>query len=181
MATGNALNGKPYAGNSHVRFDEGEVASAAKPRRGSLLYNVKQKTAIALAAATMMTTALASVDVVYENDFATRTTSDLPPDGEWSEYRYGKGVALAYNFENQPSINRYITPYSWQPSQDGWTKTFGYALLENNMFTTVTDEDDPALVFTDKDVVIGSTQTYAKDHMVAIMHPLRNVFTNGEA
>ena len=31
------LNGKPDAGNPHVRFDEGEVASA-KPRRGSLLY-----------------------------------------------------------------------------------------------------------------------------------------------
>ena len=35
---GKALNGKPYAGNPHVRFDEGEVASAATPRRGSLLY-----------------------------------------------------------------------------------------------------------------------------------------------
>ena len=38
MATGKALDGKPYAGNPHVRFDEGEVAPAAKPRRGSLLY-----------------------------------------------------------------------------------------------------------------------------------------------
>ncbi|MBR1587069.1 MAG: family 10 glycosylhydrolase [Kiritimatiellae bacterium] len=38
MATGKALDGKPYAGNPHVRFDEGEVASAATPRRGSLLY-----------------------------------------------------------------------------------------------------------------------------------------------
>ena len=27
MTTGKALNGKPYAGNLHVRFDEGEVAS----------------------------------------------------------------------------------------------------------------------------------------------------------
>ena len=27
MATGKALDGKPYAGNPHVRFDEGEVAS----------------------------------------------------------------------------------------------------------------------------------------------------------
>ena len=34
------LRGKPDAGNPHVRFDEGEVASA-KPRRGSLLYNLK--------------------------------------------------------------------------------------------------------------------------------------------
>ena len=33
------LRGKPDAGNPHVRFDEGEVASA-KPRRGSLLYMV---------------------------------------------------------------------------------------------------------------------------------------------
>ena len=39
MATGKALDGKPYAGNPHVRFDEGEVASAATPRRGSLLYD----------------------------------------------------------------------------------------------------------------------------------------------
>ena len=34
------LRGKPDAGNPHVRFDEGEVASA-KPRRGSLLYKTK--------------------------------------------------------------------------------------------------------------------------------------------
>ncbi|MBQ9430448.1 MAG: hypothetical protein IJU44_02745 [Kiritimatiellae bacterium] len=38
MATGKVLKGKPYAENPRVRFDEGEVASAAMPRRGSLLY-----------------------------------------------------------------------------------------------------------------------------------------------
>ena len=37
--TNAALRGKPDAGNPHVRFDEGEVAPAATPRRGSLLYN----------------------------------------------------------------------------------------------------------------------------------------------
>ena len=36
--TNAALRGKPDAGNPHVRFDEGEVAPAATPRRGSLLY-----------------------------------------------------------------------------------------------------------------------------------------------
>ena len=64
MATGKALDGKPYAGNPHVRFDEGEVAPctaeaslrrvhcrrqpegrasvcAATPRRGSLLYKMR--------------------------------------------------------------------------------------------------------------------------------------------
>ena len=43
------LRGKPDAGNPHVRFDEGEVASA-KPRRGSLLYK-KLMFAAALASA----------------------------------------------------------------------------------------------------------------------------------
>ena len=38
MAAGKALDGKPYAGNPHVRFDEVKVAPAATPRRGSLLY-----------------------------------------------------------------------------------------------------------------------------------------------
>ena len=34
------MQGKPYAGNPHVRFlMRGKVALAATPRRGSLLYN----------------------------------------------------------------------------------------------------------------------------------------------
>ena len=44
MVKRNAFTGNPYAGNPHVRFDEGEVASAATPRRGSLLYNIKKLT-----------------------------------------------------------------------------------------------------------------------------------------
>ena len=52
MTTGKALNGKPYAGNPHVRFDEGEVAPAATPRRGPLLYRGRS---IALALAMVCT------------------------------------------------------------------------------------------------------------------------------
>ena len=52
MTTLKVLHGKLklYAGNPHVRFDEGEVAPAAKPRRGSLLY---KKLLIILGAAVM--------------------------------------------------------------------------------------------------------------------------------
>ena len=46
------LRGKPDAGNPHVRFDEGEVASA-KPRRGSLLYKAQTWIASLVAAATL--------------------------------------------------------------------------------------------------------------------------------
>ena len=38
MTTGKAHDGKSYAGNPHVRSDEGEIASAATPRRWSLPY-----------------------------------------------------------------------------------------------------------------------------------------------
>ncbi len=38
MTTEKALNGKPYAGNPHIRFDEGAVAAVAMPRRVALLY-----------------------------------------------------------------------------------------------------------------------------------------------
>ena len=61
MATGKALDGKPYAGNPHVRFDEGEVAPAATPRRGSLLYNAGEEMLKAcLAAALAMGAAAAT-------------------------------------------------------------------------------------------------------------------------
>ena len=35
-------HGKPYAGNPHVRFEEGDSASA-EPRRKSLLHKLKTK------------------------------------------------------------------------------------------------------------------------------------------
>ena len=48
-----ALNGKPYAGNPHIRFDEDEVVLVT-PRRGSLLYSrkmIKAASAVLLMAA----------------------------------------------------------------------------------------------------------------------------------
>ncbi len=45
-----ALSGKSYAGNPHVRFDEGEVV-LAKSRRGALLYKMKIAVAVLVASA----------------------------------------------------------------------------------------------------------------------------------
>ena len=66
MTTRKALNGKPYAGNTHVRFDEREVVSAAMPRRGSLLY----RTALAIIC---IVSALGAVGA--DNKVAPRKTS----------------------------------------------------------------------------------------------------------
>ena len=60
-----ALSGKPYAGNPHVRFDEGEVASA-KPRRGSLLYNIRSKMTGSLLAGVVFAVGFATAAPYYE-------------------------------------------------------------------------------------------------------------------
>ena len=79
MTTGKALNGKPYAGNPHVRFDEGEVASAAMPRRGSLLYKTKMiRAAIAAICAAASLTSFAA-DRTISADYAL--TADETVDG----------------------------------------------------------------------------------------------------
>lgn len=43
VATGKTLNGRPYEGNPDVRFDEGEGASTATPRLGSLLNTTERQ------------------------------------------------------------------------------------------------------------------------------------------
>ena len=68
--------GTPYAGNPHVRFDEGEVAPAATPRRGSLLYKKL----------TMMIGA-AAVVVVAISPMAAKAD-------EYSFFKYDTGTAL---------------------------------------------------------------------------------------
>ena len=42
MATGKTLEGKQYAGNPHVRFDDGVLVSTAMPKRVSLFCGNKQ-------------------------------------------------------------------------------------------------------------------------------------------
>ena len=57
-----ALRGKPKAGNQHAWVDMGESASAATPRRGSLLYSKVKAATVALMVA------FAAAPLVAEND-----------------------------------------------------------------------------------------------------------------
>ena len=68
MATRNVHDGKPYAGNPHVRFHKGEVSSAAMLRRGSLLCKKSEKMTVAtLVALSLMFAAYA--DSGYDSWF----------------------------------------------------------------------------------------------------------------
>ena len=67
---------KLYAGNPHVRFDEGEVALAATQRRGSLLYRIASTAVLAVM---MATTAVADETIVI--DFTNRKGPIKPLNG----------------------------------------------------------------------------------------------------
>ena len=81
MTTGKALDGKPYAGNPHVRFDEGEVASAATPRRGSLLY----KRLLTIGAMAMSTMAIHAGIKYWDNpDYRAFDVTDYAEGAVWN-------------------------------------------------------------------------------------------------
>ena len=90
MTTGKALNGKPYAGNPHVRFDGGEVASAATPRRGSLLYNRMMKiTAAGLVLSAVAQPAHAAQNCISNGDFETDRNGNVSAFITWGYERHG--------------------------------------------------------------------------------------------
>ena len=114
MATGKALDGKPYAGNPHVRFDEGEVAPAATPRRGSLLYS-KVKAATAALTAAFAATPLAAANgggdqfIISGDPVAAETVGSSSDSSATSALESGTladGVVLESAFET-----RYCTWY----------------------------------------------------------------------
>ena len=86
--TNAALRGKPDAGNPHVRFDEGEVAPAATPRRRSLLYNIKSVLCVAVSALAAMLNA-----------------SDTPEvsNVQMSQQTMGRKVTITYELNNAPN------------------------------------------------------------------------------
>ena len=97
MATGKALDGKPYAGNPHVRFDEGEVASAATSRRGSLLYNRRILPAILCAIA-----ALCSLPAAHA---ANSDVTGLVPTIWWDFETKPNATGLASTNKGSKSIS----------------------------------------------------------------------------
>ena len=92
------LRGKPDAGNPHVRFDEGEVASA-KPRRGSLLYNAKHLEAALSLRAGIDSDQLAKEmgDQVVE---AAQKDMDMPLRSVLAECMRLEGIEPPRSFDN---------------------------------------------------------------------------------
>ena len=77
------LNGKPDAGNPHVRFDEGEVASA-KPRCGSLLYKLVFALVVGLIAGAVRASETRSDVLTGAASVPARTPDALPAADVWA-------------------------------------------------------------------------------------------------
>ena len=146
--------------------------------------NYCRKMAVSVAFEAVLLSATAT-DILYENDFSTRTSA-AAPRSVWAEYEYDKGGPLAYDFDSSTMADRYTGMYPWQGTasgtvpysqQDGWfKKTTGYSRYANRGRTSVTDEADPALVHSSIEVDASVPVTNTS---IIVHHPLRNVFTNG--
>ena len=71
-----------------------------------------------------------SAELVYENDFAVRTSAEKH-SSVWATYVYDKGGPLAYDYDHTDSFNTLTGIYPWQGTasgmvpysqQDGWFK-----------------------------------------------------------
>ena len=126
--------------------------------------------------------AMLATTVLYENDFATRRSEETPHSSVWAIYEYDKGGPVAYDYVYKSSFSLYTGMYAWgSPSssytqQDGWFKKYSGSAIDSNMGrTSITDEDDPALVHS----AIDNDAQPATNQLILVCHPLRNVFTNG--
>ena len=132
MATGKALNGKPYAGNPHVRFDEGEVASAATPRRGSLLYVTRKALFLAAAfftAAVVKGGEMQKTAVCASFDAATIASNGMkvadwmlahPKRANHRDWSYGAFYAGLEEFARATGTRRYIDAIREEGRTYGW-------------------------------------------------------------
>ncbi|MBQ3748704.1 MAG: discoidin domain-containing protein [Kiritimatiellae bacterium] len=85
-----------YLGNPHVRFDEGEVAPAATPRRGSLLYTAEKILAAPLSASRLFvasTVVLGAVFGAAATALATDYTWNGAAGGYWGSDNWNSGEA----------------------------------------------------------------------------------------
>ena len=122
---------------------------------------------------------LAFGEVIYENDFSTRRSTDAIPTGKWYELTYHTGQ-LAYNYEK--NWQGEDTPYKFPTAiQDGWALA---NIGKNNAMYTMGQpviSTNPLSQVPDGDATNQFMALYASDTPRSCMatHPLYNSFTSG--
>lgn len=118
-----------------------------------------------------------SAEVVYSNDFSSRTSVAPVPHPEWFTKTYAapsSPLFLTYNSVDHaydPTL-----PYSdTTRTQDGWTRIFGNntSYLVNFWARAEPNSANPFGCFSNQ------SNLYGKQHEVMALHPLHNAFSNG--
>ena len=113
---------------------------------------------IVFAAAAMLVAPLAYGEVVYQNDFSTRTSKGNVPYGDWREVTYSTGTFLA---------DDYNSPFAGSAFQDNWIRGRNSCDCPTHI---VDDNGNP-------EVVMHNAADNNKH--VIIKHRIGNTFTNG--
>ena len=102
------LNGKPYAGNQHVRFEEGKDALPARSRRGALLYKTLLMLMLPLVAfADASTPPSTLVDLTTNGSKPTGSVSSGDYSTTYNANQYN-GTKAFDGVENKQSGNRWL-------------------------------------------------------------------------
>ena len=134
--TNAALRGKPDAGNPHVRFDEGEDASAATPRRGSLLYKLCKVHLSAVTAGMLCLLCLASPAYAASLKFLTFNIWGDYFKNPVSEREAGVEAAILKDIPDIVSLQE-VTP--------NWYRSPMFANLGKAGYVLVRGDEDAAL------------------------------------
>ena len=131
---------------------------------------------LSVSLAALATSIVFGAEVVYQNDFSTRTSKKPVPSDEWHEMKYAAPHPLAYSYLNGDYAVG--VPYSdLKNYQDSWAKQKTSVTGQQGTFRVVsgtTDAKDNPCV-----IINCSECTKADDTATAVITPIYNDFTDG--
>lgn len=132
---------------------------------------IKQVVAVASAAFVAFTL---SAEVVYQNDFSTRTSKRPVPDGVWHEFSYKEGN-LAYNYSGKPTAQK---PYNSDDIQDNWFKARFSA--DNDVVSSIASNSSNAGNKTgDSNMFLRFGHSSSVSAAMSVAQSFYNSFSNG--
>ena len=127
---------------------------------------------LSVSLAALATSIVFGAEVVYQNDFSTRTSKKPVPSGEWHEMKYQSSQPLAYSYLNGDYAVG--VPYSdLKKYQDSWAKMRTTGAGQQPNFKVMSKNGNKFVS------VDSSVCPSVDDTMVTVLTPFYNDFTTG--
>lgn len=130
---------------------------------------------LSVSLAALATSIVFGAEVVYQNDFSTRTSKKPVPSGEWVEKPYAAPAALFYSYSRASGYTQDLPYGNVSRVQDGWVRLLGPdGDCEGvNFWTRDPGNGNPVAAFS------NSSGTRAQARKAYAVHPLFNEFSDG--